>query len=282
MRCTNSGSSYDEDNIDWTCKASLPPEFKLGSTDVICEGYSSPDDPYILKGSCGVEYRLILTELGEEKYGSKGWFSSKPPKSQSAYKPIEEPASEKFFNFIFWCLFIGVGLWIGYMLIKSLFFPDVAGNGGRRGGGRRPGGGGGWRGDDNDNDPPPPYDPQPPRQQRTYTKPRSSPRTSSSQSSEPWRPGFWTGAAAAGAAGYALGNRGNRNTQAPPQQQSWFQRATTGNPDTDTGSSWFGRGNQNAGEGPSRSTRSSSSNTASEPPSSSRYESTGFGSTRRR
>ena len=68
MRCTNSGSEYDAEDIQWTCKASLPPEFKLGSTDVICEGYDNADDPYILKGSCGVEYRLMLTDSGEEKY----------------------------------------------------------------------------------------------------------------------------------------------------------------------------------------------------------------------
>ena len=72
MRCTNTGSSYDTEDIEWTCQASLPPEFKLGSTEVICEGYNSPDDPYILKGSCGVEYRLVLTEYGEEKYGRPG------------------------------------------------------------------------------------------------------------------------------------------------------------------------------------------------------------------
>lgn len=65
MRCTNSGSEYDTEDIQWTCKANLPPEFKLGSTDVICEGYDNADDPFVLKGSCGVEYRLILTDLGE-------------------------------------------------------------------------------------------------------------------------------------------------------------------------------------------------------------------------
>lgn len=48
MRCTNSGSGYDTDDVEWTCKAALPPEFKLGSTDVICEGYSNSDDPFIL------------------------------------------------------------------------------------------------------------------------------------------------------------------------------------------------------------------------------------------
>lgn len=76
MRCENSGAEYDSEDIQWTCKASLPPEFKLGSTEVVCEGYDSPDDPFILKGSCGVEYRLILTELGEQRYGKKTWTRS--------------------------------------------------------------------------------------------------------------------------------------------------------------------------------------------------------------
>ena len=38
---------------------------------MLCEGYDDPDDPYILKGSCGVEYRLVLTKAGEAKYGTR-------------------------------------------------------------------------------------------------------------------------------------------------------------------------------------------------------------------
>lgn len=57
MRCQNAGSEYDAEDVQWTCSASLPPEFKLGSTEVVCEGYNNADDPWILKGSCGVEYR---------------------------------------------------------------------------------------------------------------------------------------------------------------------------------------------------------------------------------
>src|SRR5271155_1096605 len=68
IRCTNAGSDYDQEDVQWTCTAELPEEFKFGSTDVSCEGYASSDDPYVLKGSCGVEYRLLLTEKGEEKY----------------------------------------------------------------------------------------------------------------------------------------------------------------------------------------------------------------------
>lgn len=86
IRCKNSGSDYSSEDIQWTCQASLPPEFKLGSTDVICEGYDSPDDPYILKGSCGVEYRLVLTPMGEEKYGqrSEGFFGGESRKTSIA------------------------------------------------------------------------------------------------------------------------------------------------------------------------------------------------------
>ncbi|EER40401.1 DUF1183 domain-containing protein [Histoplasma capsulatum H143] len=69
MRCVNQGHDYDVNDVQWTCTAHLPPEFRLGSTDVVCEGYRDKEDPWVLKGSCGVEYRLLLTERGEQRYG---------------------------------------------------------------------------------------------------------------------------------------------------------------------------------------------------------------------
>jgi hypothetical protein len=106
MRCRNSGSEYGAEDISWTCKASLPPEFKLGSTDVICEGYDSPDDPYVLKGSCAVEYRLVLTPLGEEKYrdqlGSK-WRSS----SRKNGPGVEQDGGDWIAGMLFWLIFGG-------------------------------------------------------------------------------------------------------------------------------------------------------------------------------
>ncbi|KNA97266.1 hypothetical protein FOXG_02054 [Fusarium oxysporum f. sp. lycopersici 4287] len=77
MRCTNEGSGWGDEDIQWSCTASLPEELKLVTTDVICEGYNSPDDPYVLKGSCGVEYRVALTRKGERRYpniANGGWF----------------------------------------------------------------------------------------------------------------------------------------------------------------------------------------------------------------
>ena len=114
MQCNNSGSEYDAEDIQWTCQASLPPEFKLGSTDVICEGYDSPDDPYVLKGSCGVEYRLALTEAGEEKYGTGGFWGGRGKGKQEAFdsgSKAGESRSETMINYLFtalfWVVFIG-------------------------------------------------------------------------------------------------------------------------------------------------------------------------------
>jgi hypothetical protein len=112
MRCENSGSEYDAEDIQWTCKANLPPEFKLGSTDVVCEGFDSSEDSYILKGSCGVEYRLILTEMGEEKYGQGRWSKPRakdfdPPKGAPESKSSEQSLGSILFAIVFWFAFIG-------------------------------------------------------------------------------------------------------------------------------------------------------------------------------
>lgn len=107
MRCKNSGGEYDVEDIQWTCQAELPAEFKLGSTEVVCEGYDNADDPYILKGSCGVEYRLILTEMGEHKYSKK--FNERPPaeKKESKHKSEGDGnALNQFWTFIFWVTFL--------------------------------------------------------------------------------------------------------------------------------------------------------------------------------
>src|SRR2546423_2377315 len=85
MQCKNMGGSYGAEDIQWACSAEVPDEFKLGRTEVVCEGYSSPDDPYVLKGilllfiiqviagSCAVEYTLHLTPKGRELYHSRNY-----------------------------------------------------------------------------------------------------------------------------------------------------------------------------------------------------------------
>lgn len=230
MRCLNQGSDYDDENIQWSCTANLPLDFKLGSTEVVCEGYESSSDAYVLKGSCGVEYTLFLTEQGEAKHGST---------RDGGFGPGTRV--EKLVGSLFWVFFLLVAGWILYSIYVRYNEAHRASRRPRHdgfGGGGGAGGGDPW-------DPPPPY---PGR--RFYTKPGQQ---------EGWRPGFWTGTAAGVAAGYlARGGRGRHQT-APVN-------------------SWVGGngGGMDYGTSPSRPfTRSSSS-------SSSRHESTGFGSTSRR
>ncbi|CAG8980428.1 hypothetical protein HYALB_00003993 [Hymenoscyphus albidus] len=233
IRCTNQGSGYKTEDIEWSCLANLPDDFKLGSTDVQCEGYAHRDDEYVLKGSCALEYRLLLTEKGEEKYGSSFWGGS------NKHSSGEESGTWASVLFVF--IFLGVAIWILYSMW-------VAAAGQRVAGGRRPGVGGGWGGGwgggggggDNGWDPPPPYP------GKRY----------STRANEGWQPGFWSGALGGAAAGYMAGNRGQR------QQEST--------------SSFFGNGGNRASSWGGGSSRASGSG------SSSRHESTGFGSTSRR
>lgn len=254
LRCKNAGSGYDDSDVQWTCTASLPSEFKLGGTDVICEGFSNPTDPYVLKGSCGVEYRLMLTEAGEQRYGGQSqggsgenWWDWQGDSQRSK--------SGDMGAILFWVLFVGV---VGWML-WSAFVRE--GGAARRPRATRDGGayGDGWGGGGGGDDPPPPYD--------GYGAPPSKPRTARAQPAynqrqqqqQGWRPGFWTGTAA-GAAGAYLAGRGTRaQTQEQPRQQTQSR-------------SW-GNANGN-GEGSSSGLTSGHG--------SSRHESSGFGSTSRR
>ena len=246
MRCRNQGSDYEAEDVQWSCTANLPEEFKLGGTEVICEGYDNSDDERVLKGSCGVEYRLLLTDKGEERYGTTWWGGSKE-KSKGKGKIEVAEDGWTWSSALFVVLFVGVAI---VMLVAACSGSDGPRQprrpgGGRGGWGGGGGGGGGW------DDPPPPYP------GKRY----------SSNAQEGWRPGFWTGAATGAAAGYMAGNRGQR--QEPPAVQNnrgWFGGADNGS------GGW--------GAGPSRS--SGSGSTSSGSGSSARHESTGFGSTSRR
>ena len=255
LRCKNAGSSYGDEDVQWTCTASLPSEFKLGSTDVICEGFSSSDDPYVLKGSCGVEYRLMLTKLGEEKYGRKGkdtWSGYDGRSKAGDWAAV-----------IFWSIFIAV---VGWMIYAACIRDSPR---------RRPPGtasnpwfGGGGGGDNND--PPPPYEYRP----SSKANPTSSraPRAAPAQAQGGWRPGFWSGALGGAAAGYMAGNRGQSQQPRDPSTGTFNGLNNRGN---GAGSSTF------AGAGRTRSSGSSSVNSDSGY-GSSRHESSGFGGTSRR
>jgi len=68
VQCTNVGS--DGVDTQWKCEATLDKEIDLQVVSVSCEGYNFPDDPYILKGSCGLEYKLEYNSAHKGSYGS--------------------------------------------------------------------------------------------------------------------------------------------------------------------------------------------------------------------
>ncbi|KAM7204019.1 transmembrane protein [Naviculisporaceae sp. PSN 640] len=262
LRCVNQGSSYSSEDIEWACTATdLPTTLRLGSTEVICEGYSSPDDPYVLRGSCGVEYRLVLTEEGERRYpelaSGKGWKLG---------GGNNDNGETDWGGYVFAIIFFAV---LGWIIYSACIAADGGNNNPRRntgggGGGRRPGGGGGgggggWGGGWGPggggggwDDPPPPYS-----------------KSTNTAGEQGWRPGFWSGAATGAAAGYFAGNRAANNNN-----------TTRGGlfGDGGGGSSFWGGGG--GGGGPSSSRRNDSGSGSGS--SSGRYSSTGFGSTSRR
>lgn len=60
VQCYNRGSDgYD---IQWECKTNMDTKYRFGKIDVTCEGYDYADDPYVLAGSCGLEYAMDLVQ----------------------------------------------------------------------------------------------------------------------------------------------------------------------------------------------------------------------------
>lgn len=254
MRCKNDGYDYDAEDVQWTCTAPLPPQFKLGATDVICEGYHNADDKWVLKGSCGVEYRMLLTDQGEKEFGQIGkgssWFSRQNGNNNALGRVVQ-----KLFGvlgeLIFFGSFIAVTAVILWPLIARCFGLSQPRRDRRRGqgwGGFWGGGGGGGGHDDGHYPgPPPPYS----------SSDCSGGNTSGFGSRQGWTPGFWTGALGGAATGYHMGQRaGTRRGYSSPRSTA------------------FGRGDYDAGEG-SSGTQPSMRFSASS-------SSTGFGSTRRR
>jgi len=68
VQCTNVGS--DGTSVQWKCEADLNKQVKFGVTTVSCEGYRDSSDPYVLKGSCGLEY--TLDTAGDYSYNKGG------------------------------------------------------------------------------------------------------------------------------------------------------------------------------------------------------------------
>jgi len=224
VRCENIGGEGGE--VDWKCEADLPESLRFGRVEVSCEGWSGPGDSYVLKGSCGVEYRLIQVPktLREDGY----------PRVPSWFRSIDIA------GLIFMTLWIAVLLLIAYSMLKSCLRHN-SDSGRPPPGPSRPSGPSWFPGDhreDDTNTPPPSY---------SKTTPGAS---------QGWRPGFWTGAAVGGL-GATLFNRGQtRQAAQRPVSYDWERErsyprrsAVTSDDDRGEGSSNLGAMRRSTGLG---------------------------------
>ncbi|VDM72017.1 unnamed protein product, partial [Strongylus vulgaris] len=186
VQCTKQG--FDGVDYQWKCVADMPEEFEFGQVTVTCEGYSYPEDPYILKGSCGLEYEL---EYANTAYSKKDVGRSRKSSWSSWF------TQENFANAI-------VAAFILYM-IYAMFFANTTPQGPRAPPRY------GWFGSGYDGGPgypgghPPPSAPPPPPSYDDAMGFKSTHHTGSASGGS--GPGFWTGAGLGALGGYLFGRR---------------------------------------------------------------------------
>jgi len=192
VRCRNIGGSGV--NVDWKCEADLPSSLRFGKVEVSCEGWSGPGDPYVMKGSCSLEYHLVQLPkslrddtLDWPSFGASNFFRNMDVS-----------------GILFMCVWFAVLAVIAYNVVYSCLRRNYrpTGNAQRVAPPTYPGPGDGGRPGHRNipgdyTGPPPPY-------------------TKDPSSTEGWRPGFWTGAAL-GALGGGLLNR----SQSVPRAYDW-------------------------------------------------------------
>ena len=145
VKCHVDGTDYRTGDPLWKCTADLPNGLRFGSTDVTCEGYRHPEDEYVTRGSCGLEYTLIGQAARPQQ--STGYAHQEPHyRSASSYPTSSSMRS--WANILFWCFaawllfrFISGGSWSNVRRANA--YTATGGGGGGGGGGWFGGGGGG-------------------------------------------------------------------------------------------------------------------------------------------
>ncbi|XP_064004665.1 store-operated calcium entry-associated regulatory factor isoform X2 [Pogoniulus pusillus] len=191
VQCYNKG--WDGYDVQWQCKADLESTYRFGQIEVNCEGYDYPDDPYILRGSCSLLFRLELTEEGERKVKNSGSFGS------NYYQPRKDSSDSVGGAIIIIVLLV---LAFGaYKLFLSSEQPQQSF--GDSGGFTRPS----WQSQ---------QAPPPPGFKNSFTGNGFGTHSSYGTSSGP---GFWTGLGAGGLLGYLAGS--HRAQPRSPYYDMW-------------------------------------------------------------
>ncbi|NXY90405.1 SARAF factor, partial [Alcedo cyanopectus] len=205
VQCYNKG--WDGYDVQWQCKAELGNAYRFGQIEVSCEGYDYPDDPYILRGSCSLLFRLELTEEGESRVKNYGSFGS------SYYQPAKDSGAGAVVIIVLLALAFGV-----YKLFLSNQQPQQSSSD-SHGFTRHS-----WQSQ---------QAPPPPGFKSSFTD--NSFGTHSSYGTDSG-PGFWTGLGAGGLLGYLAGS--HRAQQYSPYHRTWTDPAAastmTGQSDSST------------------------------------------------
>ncbi|EGF82781.1 hypothetical protein BATDEDRAFT_36625 [Batrachochytrium dendrobatidis JAM81] len=112
VQCINKGT--DGVDVQWACTAELDSTVKFGSEMVVaCEGWAYPEDPFVLAGSCGLEYTLVRTALYDRTRPSKEHhrFGEKWKPSWSFWKSKEHYYTEN----------TDGSSWIGFIIWTAVF-----------------------------------------------------------------------------------------------------------------------------------------------------------------
>lgn len=223
VQCYNRG--FDGVDVQWECKTDMDNAFRFGNIEVSCEGYNNRDDPYVLKGSCGLRYSLDYTKEGlnnQEK--THNYYPNQNQHSGSNYgwsyqnQGKEKLSSASYFADLI--VYVAIGL-MCYAFYKTCIGSNrqqgqdaysTTNNDYPAGGG---GGGYGWfGGNTHPTAPPPPAGFHP-----GYTDDASCHRNRTGHGGNGG--GFWTGAVTGGLLGYMFGNRGGQQNYANRRGGGW-------------------------------------------------------------
>lgn len=186
VQCTNVGS--DGFDVNWKCEADLDSSVRFGETIVSCEGYNNPNDPYVLRGSCGLEYSLEFTN--QESHH----------RDYSNYNTSTQHNGINWGNVIMMVI-IGIiiyGIWNQYSANRGYTNTDTGNPPPYPGGSFGPSGGYGGNYGNGYGTPYRGGYPDPSNCNPTYpTYPTNNQAT--------YRPGFWTGLGTGGVLGYLFG-----------------------------------------------------------------------------
>ncbi|XP_029648222.1 store-operated calcium entry-associated regulatory factor-like [Octopus sinensis] len=174
VQCHNKG--WDGFDAQWKCETDMEKKYRFGKIAVSCEGYDYPNDPYILAGSCGLEYEIDYINTNRKHSG--GFSKSSHRSVNSGYE----------FGEIIWIVCVLLCILLVYRLCISRnnnrcrVFTN-SNNSGEMPPGTYP------------RDPPPPYG----------FRPEYYPQQNTHSFEDSQQPGFFSGMGTGGVLGYVLG-----------------------------------------------------------------------------